>query len=514
MSNEDFNLYSHFQRQFDVHGDKELIRDVDDRAYRYVDIAGRSGQVAAYLKSMGAVPGDRVTVQVEKSVECLCLYLACLRGGFVFHPLNLAYTKSELDYFLGNAEPKIVVCDPGMETSIKEILAEGDTQNVLTLDANGKGTLAAGADQMSTQFETLPRKQDDLAALLYSSGTTGVPKGIMLTHANLLRNTEALVEAWGFSSEDRLLHALPIFHVHGLFVAIGCVLLSGASMRWLPAYDATKIIRLLPECSVLMGVPTYYTRLLAQSAFDKEVAGNVRLFISGSAPLLEETFAEFEQRAGHRILERYGMTETNMNTSNPLHGERKAGTVGPPLPGIKVRIVDDAGSAVEGGAIGNIQVRGPNVFIGYWRMPDKTAEDFTEDGFFNTGDKGSIDEDGYVSIVGRAKDMVITGGLNVYPKEIELFIDDLDGVNESAVIGVPHADFGEGVVAVVVPAKPGSIDEPSVIAACKSELANFKVPKRVVLVDELPRNTMSKVQKNVLRETYNDILTNQTQERP
>ncbi|MBT8131360.1 MAG: AMP-binding protein, partial [Gammaproteobacteria bacterium] len=276
MSNEDFNLYSHFQRQFDVHGDKELIRDVDDRAYRYVDIAGRSGQIAAYLKSIGAVPGDRVTVQVEKSVECLCLYLACLRGGFVFHPLNLAYTKSELDYFLGNAEPKIVVCDPGMETSIKEILAEAGTQNVLTLDANGKGTLAAGADQMSTQFKTLPRNHDDLAALLYSSGTTGVPKGIMLTHANLLRNTEALVEAWGFSSEDRLLHALPIFHVHGLFVAIGCVLLSGASMRWLPAYDATKIIRLLPECSVLMGVPTYYTRLLAQSTFDKEVAGNVR----------------------------------------------------------------------------------------------------------------------------------------------------------------------------------------------------------------------------------------------
>lgn len=506
MSNQDFNLYSHFQRQFDSHGEKELLRDADDRAYRYADIADRSGQIAAYLNTLGTSPGDRVTVQVEKSVECLCLYLACLRGGFVFHPLNLAYTKSELDYFLGNAEPTIVVCDPGMEETIREIVAVAGTQNVLTLAADGTGTLAAGADKMDTQFETLPRSQDDLAALLYSSGTTGVPKGIMLTHANLLRNTEALIEAWGFSSEDRLLHALPIFHVHGLFVAIGCVLLSGASMRWLPAFDATKIIGFLPECSVLMGVPTYYTRLLSQSAFNADVAGNVRLFISGSAPLLEETFAEFEQRTGHRILERYGMTETNMNTSNPLRGDRKAGTVGPPLPGIEVRIVDDAGAAVDRGAIGNIQVRGPNVFIGYWRMPDKTAEDFTEDGFFNTGDKGSIDEDGYVSIVGRAKDMVITGGLNVYPKEIELFIDDLDGVKESAVIGVAHADFGEGVVAVVVPTAPDSIDEQTVIGACKTDLANFKVPKRVVLVDELPRNTMSKVQKNVLRDTYGDIL--------
>ncbi|MGI9204293.1 MAG: malonate--CoA ligase [Woeseiaceae bacterium] len=506
MSNQDFNLYSHFQRQFDLHGEKELIKDAADRAYRYVDIADRSGQIAAYLVSIGAAPGDRVTVQVEKSVECLCLYLACLRAGLVFHPLNLAYTTSELDYFLGNAEPKIVVCDPGMEDSISEIAAESGAQGVLTLDADGKGTLATGADKMSTQFETLPRNQDDLAALLYSSGTTGVPKGIMLTHANLLRNTEALIEAWGFSSEDRLLHALPIFHVHGLFVANGCVLLSGASMRWLPAFDATSVIRFLPECSVLMGVPTYYTRLLSQSSFDAKIARHVRLFISGSAPLLEETFAEFEQRTGHRILERYGMTETNMNTSNPLHGERKAGTVGPPLPGVEVRIVDDEGLAVDRGAIGNLQVRGPNVFVGYWRMPDKTAEDFTNDGFFNTGDKGSIDNDGYVSIVGRAKDMVITGGLNVYPKEIELFIDDLQGVKESAVIGVPHPDFGEGVVAVVVPAAPDSIDEQSLIAACKTELANFKVPKRVVLVDELPRNTMSKVQKNVLRETYNDIL--------
>ena len=507
MSNQDYNLYSYFQRQFDKHAGKELIRDAEERSYSYREIADRSGQIAAYLTSAGATPGDRVTVQVEKSVECLCLYLACLRAGLVFHPLNLAYTSNELTYCLGNAEPTIVVCDPGKKDSIRSIATDAGAKLLLTLDADGQGSLADGADEMNSGFETVARDKDDLAALLYSSGTTGVPKGIMLTHANLLRNTEALVEAWGFSSEDRLLHALPIFHVHGLFVAIGCVVLSGASMRWLAAYDAGTVIRFLPECSVLMGVPTYYTRLLAQSTFDAEVARHVRLFISGSAPLLEETFVEFEQRTGQRILERYGMTETNMNTSNPLNGERKAGTVGPPLPGVDVRIVDDDGAAVDQGAIGNIQVRGPNVFIGYWRMPEKTAEDISEDGFFNTGDKGSIDEDGYISIVGRAKDMVITGGLNVYPKEIELFIDDLEGVTESAVIGVPHPDFGEGVVAVVVPAAKDSIDEQTVIAACKSELANFKIPKRVVIVEELPRNTMSKVQKNVLRETYNDILT-------
>ncbi len=509
MSNLDYNLYTHFQRQFELHSGKELLRDADEHSFRYLDIGNRAGQIAAYLVSIGATPGDRVSVQVEKSVECLCLYLACLRAGLVFHPLNMAYTPSELTYFLGNAEPTIVVCDPVNENAISDIATGSGTPEILTLDAHGTGTLSAGADKHSAEFETVARDKDDLAALLYSSGTTGVPKGIMLTHANLLRNTEALVEAWGFSSKDRLLHALPIFHVHGLFVAIGCVLLSGASMRWLAGFDAGTVIRFLPECSVLMGVPTYYTRLLADATFDADVARNVRLFVSGSAPLLEETFVEFEQRTGQRILERYGMTETNMNTSNPLNGERKAGTVGPPLPGIDVRIVDDEGAAVDQGATGNIQVRGPNVFIGYWKMPDKTAEDFTDDGFFNTGDKGSIDSDGYVSIVGRAKDMVITGGLNVYPKEIELFIDDLDGVTESAVIGVPHPDFGEGVVAVIVLAAKDSIDEQTVIAACKTELANFKVPKRVVVVDELPRNTMSKVQKNVLRDTYKDILATQ-----
>ena len=506
MSTKDLNLYTHFNAQILRHADDELLCTSDGRSYSYADVGELSGRMAGALRDLGATPGDRVSVQVEKSPESLCLYLACLRAGFVFHPLNMAYTAGELEYFLDNAEPVLVVCDPGNEAAIRPIADAAGAKNVVTLDGDGNGTLTEHAAASSPDFGIVKREHDDLAALLYSSGTTGVPKGIMLTHANLLRNTEALVNAWEFSSHDRLLHALPIFHVHGLFVAIGCVMLSGASMRWLPGYNVRDVIRFLPECSVLMGVPTYYTRLLAEDDFTKEVAANIRLFVSGSAPLLEETFVEFESRTGHCILERYGMTETNMNASNPLKGERKPGTVGPPLPGVEIRIVDDEGHNVAVGETGNLQVRGPNVFIGYWKLPDKTAEDFTEDGFFNTGDKGRIDEDGYVSIVGRAKDMVISGGLNVYPKEIELFVDDLPGVRESAVIGVPHADFGEGVVAVVVPENAGEMREADIVDACKAELANFKVPKRVVFVDELPRNTMAKVQKNVLRETYRDLL--------
>ena len=506
MPNEDFNLYTHFSRQMTARAGKELLCTGDGRSYSYRDVDQGSARLARFLTDLGVSAGDRVSVQVEKSPEMLMLYLACLRAGLVFHPLNMAYTAGELDYFLHNAEPSVVICDPAHEAAIKQIADAAGTRFIFTLDGDGNGSLFARSADTPADFGIVARAADDLAALLYSSGTTGVPKGIMLTHANLLRNTEALVEAWGFTKDDRLLHALPIFHVHGLFVAIGCVLLSGASMRWLPAYNARKVMAFLPECTVLMGVPTYYTRLLALASFTSKTASNVRLFISGSAPLLEETFIEFESRTGHRILERYGMTETNMNTSNPLNGERKPGTVGPPLPGVEVRITDDDGNVLPVGEIGNLQVRGPNVFIGYWKMPDKTAEDFTADGFFNTGDKGRIDEDGYVSIVGRAKDMVITGGLNVYPKEIELFIDDLPEVSESAVIGVPHADFGEGVVAVVVPESISDVSESDIVEACRKDLANFKVPKRVVFVDELPRNTMAKVQKNVLRETYRDLL--------
>ncbi len=506
MSNEDFNLYSHFRKQFVTHADDELLCTEQDRSFTYADIDARSAQYAGYLAELGASPGDRISVQVEKSPESLCLYIACLRAGLVFHPLNMAYKSGELEYFLRNAEPAIVVCDPRNADAIDPIAKSAGVRHLLILDADGGGTLTDNASTLPATFDTVNREADDLAALLYSSGTTGRPKGIMLTHSNLLRNTEALVDAWGFTENDRLLHALPIFHVHGLFVAIGCALLSGCGMRWLPAFDAAQVIKYLPECTVLMGVPTYYTRLLAEESFTKDVAANARLFISGSAPLLEETFAEFEQRTGKRILERYGMTETNMNTSNPLDGERKPGTVGPPLPGVEVRICHDDGRELGVEEIGNLQVRGPNVFIGYWKMPDKTAEDISEDGFFNTGDKGKIDSDGYVSIVGRAKDVVITGGLNVYPKEIELFIDDLPGVRESAVIGVPHADFGEAVVAVVVPESGQQTGEDEIIAHAKAELANFKVPKRVVFVDELPRNTMAKVQKNILRDTYDSLF--------
>ncbi len=506
MPGGDYNLYTHFHEQFESHATSELLCTETDRSFSYAGIDERSAQYAHCLSEFGASPGGRVSVQVEKSPESLCLYLACLRAGLVFHPLNMAYKRGELEYFLENAEPTIVVCDPRREETIAPLARSSGIQHLLTLGADGDGTLSDNARRLPVTFDTLRRDADDLAALLYSSGTTGRPKGIMLTHRNLLRNTEALVEAWGFTDADRLLHALPIFHVHGLFVAIGCVLLSGCSMRWLPAFDAKQVIRYLPECTVLMGVPTYYTRLLAEPSFTKEVAAQVRLFVSGSAPLLEETFAEFESRTGHRILERYGMTETNMNTSNPLDGERKPGTVGPPLPGVEVRICDDDGSPLGVDEIGNLQVRGPNVFIGYWKMPDKTAEDFTEDGFFNTGDKGRIDGDGYVAIVGRARDVVITGGLNVYPKEVEMFIDDLPGVRESAVIGVPHADFGEAVVAVVVPATGSRPDETEIIAQAKAALANFKVPKRVVFVDALPRNSMAKVQKNLLREQYDALF--------
>jgi malonyl-CoA/methylmalonyl-CoA synthetase len=506
MATQDHNLYSHFQRQFALMRDRELLATADGRSWSYGDVDRRSAQMASFLVDIGIRREERVSVQVKKSPENLCLYLACLRGGFVFHPLNMGYKRAELEYFIGNAEPALVVCDSANEAMLGTIASSFGVRHVLTLDGDGRGTLIDGARGCAHVFATVAQQKDDLAALLYSSGTTGVPKGIMLTHGNLLSNTVALVEAWGFTDQDRLLHALPVFHVHGLFVAIGCVLLSGASMRWLASFDAREVVRFLPECTVMMGVPTFYTRLLGEPDFDADVCRRVRLFVSGSAPLLEETFVAFEARTGHRILERYGMTETNMNSSNPLEGERRPGTVGPPLSGVELRVVDNAGKVLANREIGQLQVRGPNVFVGYWRMPEKTAEDFTSDRFFNTGDMARIDDDGYVSIVGRAKDVVITGGLNVYPKEIELFIDDLPGVQESAVIGVPHADFGEGVVAVVVPKAGAGLREANVVCACKAELADFKVPKRVVFVDELPRNTMAKVQKNLLREQYRNLF--------
>ena len=506
MSDHDYNLFTHFRDGFAGKEDKTLLITGRESSLTFADVDRQSARIAEYLCELGVKPGDRVSVQVEKSPENLCLYLACLRAGFMFHPLNPSYKKAELEYFIGNADPALIVCDSSKEAELGDIAAAAGVKRVMTLDVDGSGTLSNGARAKSGEFATLPRHRDDVAALLYSSGTTGVPKGIVLTHGNLFANTETLVAAWGFTENDCLLHALPIFHVHGLFVAIGCAMFSGASMRWLPGFDAHLVVGLLPECTVMMGVPTYYTRLLAEPSFAAETCSNLRLFISGSAPLLAETFVEFERRTGHRILERYGMTETNMNTSNPLDGERKPGTVGPPLPGVEARITDDDGRLLPAGEIGNLQIRGPNVFAEYWRMPDKTAEDFTDDGFFDTGDMGRIDPDGYVVLVGRAKDLIITGGLNVYPKEVELFIDDLPGVRESAVIGVPHADFGEGVVAVVVAERDATTSELDILTACRENLANFKMPKKVVFVDKLPRNTMAKVQKNRLREFYENVL--------
>jgi malonyl-CoA/methylmalonyl-CoA synthetase len=494
------NLYATYAGHFPADPAAVLLTTDDGRSYSYGDAERGSAQVASCLVGMGLTPGDRVTVQVEKSPEVLFLYLGVLRAGLVFHPLNTAYTPEEIEYFLGDAEPSAVVCDPTSEALFTRLCERAGGARLLTLGADGSGSLMDALRDCPDTFTTVYNEPGDMAALLYSSGTTGRPKGIMLSHDNLGVNARVLCDYWGFSADDTLLHALPIFHVHGLFVAIGCVLMSGASMRWLPGFDVTGAMTALRDSTVMMGVPTYYTRLLAEPSFGPECCSGVRLFISGSAPLLADTFEAFRARTGQTILERYGMSETGMNTSNPLDGERRAGTVGFPLPGVELRIAGPDGSELPTGETGDIQVRGANVFSGYWKLPEKTAEDFTDDGFFTTGDQGRIDGEGYVSIVGRAKDMIITGGLNVYPKEIELLIDELPGVKESAVIGLPHPDFGEAVTAVVVPEPGADLDGDAVIAYVKAHAANFKVPKTVHLVDSLPRNTMGKVQKNLLRE--------------
>ena len=461
----------------------------------YGELDRLSARIAHALVRAGCKPGDRVAVQTDKHWTVLPLYLASLRAGLVYLPLNTGYQRAELEYFFGDATPRVIVCG-GERLGIVAAAAHGAT--VLTLDATG-GELLDRAEGKPETFATVPRAADDLAAILYTSGTTGRSKGAMLTHRNLASNALALVDAWSFTRGDVLLHALPVYHVHGLFVAIHCVLLSGSRMLWLAKFDAREVIALLPKATVMMGVPTFYTRLLAEPSFGRAHTGNVRLFVSGSAPLLPETFEAFERRTGQRILERYGMTETGMNTSNPLDGVRLGGTVGPPLPGVSVRIVDADASPCAPGTIGAIQVKGPNVLKGYWKLPDKTREEFTADGWFRTGDMGEWTPEGYVRIVGRAKDLIITGGLNVYPKEIEERIDAMDGVAESAVIGVPHPDFGEAVTAVVV-AKPGhALTEGAIIGALKDEIAGFKVPKRVFFVVDLPRNAMGKVVKAELR---------------
>ena len=488
--------------------ERVAIVDGDGRVTRYGDLIARSGRIANLFARHGLQPGERVAVQVEKSVDALTVYLATLRAGGVYLPLNTAYTANELDYFLSDAEPRIVVCDSGRRDIVAPIAGRIGAV-VETLDHSGSGQLVEAASRLPSEFVDVVRAGDDLAAILYTSGTTGRSKGAMLTHDNLYSNALTLIDVWHFAESDVLIHALPIYHTHGLFVASNVTLLAGASMIFLPRFDADEIIRAMPRATVLMGVPTFYSRLLNHPDLSRHVASHMRLFISGSAPLLSETHRAWEEKTGHAILERYGMTETNMNTSNPYHGARIPGAVGLPLPGVSVRISDpDTGRPCPTGEIGMIEVNGPNVFSGYWRMPEKTMAEFRADGFFITGDLGRIDERGYVHIVGRGKDLIITGGFNVYPKEVETEIDSITGILESAVVGVRHPDFGEGVTAVVVPLPDAGLDEAGVLAALDGRLAKFKQPKRVVFADELPRNAMGKVQKNLLRERLADLFSN------
>jgi len=497
------NLYSLFESRFPTDRASPLLILDGGRELSYGEAERTCARFAAFLAGLGLVPGDRVAVQVEKSPEALLLYLACLRAGLVYLPLNSAYQEGEVGYFLENAEPGAVVAQPRSLPWLEPLAARLGIRHVFSLDEHGAGSLVEAARGAPESFPAVARRADDLAAILYTSGTTGRSKGAMITHRNLASNATVLHAWWGFRPGDVLVHMLPLFHVHGLFVACHCVLMNGSAMRFHAKFDARRALEDFGRSTVFMGVPTFYTRLLAEPGLDRAACERMRLFISGSAPLLAETHEEFEKRTGHRILERYGMTETGMLTSNPLEGERRAGTVGLPLPGTGVRVVDDEGRACPAGDVGHVQVKGDNVLPGYWRMPEKNKEEFTADGWFRTGDVGSFSPDGYLAIVGRSKDLIITGGYNVYPKEIELAIDELPAVAESAVVGVPHPDFGEAVTAVVVPrAGSAAPTEAEVIAWLKSRLANFKVPKRVFVVDELPRNTMGKVQKNVLRDRY------------
>ena len=465
----------------------------------------RAARFATALAGMGVRAGDRVAVQIEKSADALAVYAGCARSGVVFLPLNTAYTPAELAYFVENSGAALFLCAPDRAGALAPV-AERAGARLATLGTAGDGSLAAAADAASAGFDTLTAAPGDLAALLYTSGTTGRSKGAMMSHRNLVSNARTLAELWRFTEADVLLHALPIYHTHGLFVATNIVAMTGGAMIFLPKLDVDALIGWMPQATSLMGVPTFYTRLLDDPRFDRALTAHMRLFVSGSAPLLAETHRQFEARTGHRILERYGMTETGMNTSNPYDGDRRAGTVGLPLPGVEVRVTGEADRILPAGEIGGVEVRGPNVFGGYWRMPEKTAEDLRPDGFFRTGDLGRFDADGYLTIVGRSKDLIIAGGFNIYPKEVELLLDAQPGIKESAVIGAPHPDLGEGVVAVLVPEPGATPDLPAIEAAVAATLARFKQPRRYELVTELPRNTMGKVQKTLLREAYRGVF--------
>ena len=483
-------------------GDRPFVILPDATVITYAMAQARAGQLANAFRAAGVRAGDRIAIQAEKSLDGLLTYLAAMRIGAVYLPLNTGYTPSELRFFLSDATPALVIHRPEDEAVLGALCHDLAIPARLTLGAISGGSLRDAADQAGAALDDHPARPDDLAAILYTSGTTGRSKGAMLTRANLASNAVTLVQYWQFAPADVLLHALPIFHTHGLFVATNTTIVAGSAMILCPRFDARELIRLLPHASVLMGVPTFYSRLLGEPGFTRELVAHMRLFVSGSAPLSAETHRAFAARTGHAILERYGMTETNMNTSNPYHGDRVPGTVGLPLPGVELRIADPAsGTALPPGEVGVIEVRGPNVFAGYWQLPDKTAEDLRADGWFITGDMGVIDERGYVAIVGREKDLIICGGFNVYPAEVEALLDAVPGIGESAVIGVPHPDLGEGVVAVVQAHDP-ALTEAGVIAAIAPDLARFKQPRRVIFVPELPRNTMGKIQKKALRDLY------------
>jgi malonyl-CoA/methylmalonyl-CoA synthetase len=497
------NLFDTLSARFPADLTRPFAWLQDGTLIRYADMIAGSSRFAATLDSLGVGPGDRVMVQAEKSIEMLMLYLGTLHTGAIFVPLNPAYTAGELAYFIADAEPALFVCDPARREAVAALAAD---LRVETLGEAGEGTLAMLAAGMAADWPTVPRADDDLAAILYTSGTTGRSKGAMLSHDNLASNALTLAEHWRFSADDVLLHALPIFHTHGLFVATNVTLAAGSSMIFQNRFDVAALMAALPRATVLMGVPTFYIRLLGEAGFDRALIADMRLFISGSAPLSAEIHREFEGRTGHAILERYGMTETNMNTSNPYDGDRIAGTVGQPLPGVSIRIADpETGEPLSQGEVGVIEIAGPNIFKGYWRNPAKTAEEF-RNGHFISGDLGVIDARGYVSIVGRAKDLIIAGGYNIYPAEVEAALDELPQVHESAVVGVPHADLGEGVVAAVVPREAGFADEASLIAALSDSLARFKQPRRIIFLPELPKNSMGKVQKTVLREMFGDLF--------
>ena len=503
------NLFAALRAAFPRDLDAAAVETDAGLVYSWRDLDRATAMIANLLRSLDLPPASRIAVQVEKSVEAMILYLGTLRAGHVFLPLNTAYQSAEIEYFIGNAEPAVVVCTSRNFGWVSKLAFKAGTQHVFTLDDDRTGSLLERAAHCSDRHEIAPMGAQDLACIVYTSGTTGRSKGAMLTHGNMLSNAQVLKDYWGWREGDVLIHALPIFHVHGLFVAIHGALLNGSKMIWLGKFDPKLVIRKMPEATVFMGVPTLYVRMLAESALTREQASHMRLFISGSAPLLIETFNEWRERTGHTILERYGMSETIMLTSNPYdpaQGDRRGGTVGFPLPGVGVRVRDDAGQDVPAGEIGGIQVNGPNVFTGYWRMPEKTREEFTEDGWFKTGDVGRIDGDGYVTIVGRSKDLIISGGYNVYPAEVEGYINELPGVAESALVGVPHPDFGEVGVAVVIPKAGVRLDGEEIVARLKSQLANFKIPKRCFVVEELPRNTMGKVQKNLLREQHKQLF--------